>query len=516
MRTHTMAMMITTVIMAFAAAPGWAGTLNGTVKMGGIFLDEEGDRSAVQETYDIYDGFALSRIQLNGTFSPRSLFTLDLRDINLDSRAGNLTYRVPGLFRMTGNYDQSRYVFDPARGVTAARKDWNVGMRYTPSRLLSLSGDLGRVTHEGERLGYPLGTMSAFGDRYDNAYLRGRLEADVRGYRRGAAVSYEMSDYSDDLDSRADRRGQVVAARAYAPMPFYEKWTNLVRGSYGTRKLTNGDAEYKLSSFQYTSVVQPWAWYQFRYAFDASRVDDNVLELKTDRFINDFDMSWFGTYGRVNAGYGYETNDDDRTLSTYHSWHAGATLRPDPMLTAVVDYSGRVKKDQEDLTLLKDIESSRVRGKLEVRPVKRLSAGADYTRRERDLPDIDVTVHGTVAGTFIRYDMPGWGALFGDYSHAEDEYIDRISRFDTRSDIVTGRVEVSRIPNVTLASGVTYLDIGKDLDIEKSLVFVEGAVKLAQRYHLEVKYNVYNYDDYILLDRYYTANVVRVDLGYDL
>ena len=48
------------------------------------------------------------------------------------------------------------------------------------------------------------------------------------------------------------------------------------------------------------------------------------------------------------------------------------------------------------------------------------------------------------------------------------------------------------------------------------MVFVEGALRLAQRYRLEAKYNCYNYDDYILIDRYYTANVVRIDLGYDL
>ena len=35
-------------------------------------------------------------------------------------------------------------------------------------------------------------------------------------------------------------------------------------------------------------------------------------------------------------------------------------------------------------------------------------------------------------------------------------------------------------------------------------------------YHVEVKYNVYNYDDYILLDRYYTANVVWVNVAWDL
>jgi hypothetical protein len=308
----------------------------------------------------------------------------------------------------------------------------------------------------------------------------------------------------------------VVAARLYAPMPFYERWNNLFRGAYGTRELSNGDLEHTLKSFQYTTVLQPRDAYQLRYAFDASRVEDEAADLQTDRFQNDIDATWFHRYGRVSAGYGYEMNDDDRTLTTYHSWRAGATIRPDPRLTARVDYAGRVKKDQEELTLLKDVEASRIRAKLEFQPVERLTIGGDFTKRERELPDIGVSVDGTVTGALLRYEVPGWGAASADYSHATDEYVDRIAGFDTESDVVTARVEVARIRNLLVAGGVAYLDVGKDLDIEKSTVFVEAALKLAGRYHLEAKYNCHNYDDYILVDRYYTANVVRVDLGYDL
>jgi hypothetical protein len=516
MRTKTMTASIATMIFMLAAAPSRGGTLGGTVKVGGLFVDETGDRSTVQETYNLYEGFALSRIQLNGSLDPSGTFVLDLRDLNRASRAGNLSYRMPGRFKLSAAYDQNRYVFDPGRGITSERKDWRVGMQLTPNRWLALSGDLGRTGREGQRLAFPIGTSSVLGDRYDDAVLSGQVTADVRKGRRGGGVSFRMTDYADALRPVADRRGQMVAARLYTPMPFYDRWTNLVRGSYGTRRLTDGDVEYTLTSFQYTAVVQPRAAYELRYAFDASRVDDDALGLVTDRIENGLDAAWLHRYGRVNAGYAYEMNDDDRSLTTYHSWHAGASLRPDRRLTARVDYAGRVKKDQEELTLLKDTEASRVRVKLEVRPLERLTLGGDYTKRERDLPDIGVSVDGEVSGALARYEVPGWGALSGDYSHAIDRYVDRVAGFDTRSDIVTGRVEVGRIKNLRLASGVTYLDIGGDLDIEKSIVFAEGALKLAGRYRLEVKYDCFNYDDYILIDRYYTANVVRVDLGYDL
>jgi hypothetical protein len=516
MRTTRLAVPIATVVLVLTASTPWAATLNGTVRVGGLIVDEVGDRSTVQETHNLHEGFALSRIQLAGTLDPRNTFTLDLRDLNRDSRAGNFAYRVPGRFRLTAAYDQGRHVFDPGRLVTSERKDWRLGMQFTQSRWLVLSGDVGRVTREGQRLAYPPGTASVLGGRYDAAILNAQLGADVRSGRRGGGVSYRMTDYADALNPGADRRGHVVAARLYAPMPFYDRWTNLVRGSYGVRQLEQGDPEHTLSSFQYTAVVQPEPRYEFRYTFDASRVDDNTTQLETTRFQNDIGATWFHRYGQLSAGYGYEMNDDDRTLTTYHSWRFATTVRPDPRLTARAEYTGRVKRDQEELTLLKDMEASRVRVRVEARPVERLTIGADFTRRERDLPDIGVSVDGQVAGAVVRYELPGWGALAADYSHATDRYVDLLAPFDTRSDIVTARLELARIKPLRVAGGVTYLDIGRDLDIEKSTVFVETDLKVWQRYHLEVKYHCYNYDDYILIDRYYTANVVRIDLGYDL
>ena len=125
-------------------------------------------------------------------------------------------------------------------------------------------------------------------------------------------------------------------------------------------------------------------------------------------------------------------------------------------------------------------------------------------------------VDGDVASGYGRYAVGSWGSVGADYSYSNDDYRDLAGRFATVSDIVTGRADFTRVKNLRLAGGVTYLDIGKDLDIEKSSVFVEGSYRVWHDYRVEVQYNVYNYDDYILLDRYYTANVVRFNLVYDL
>jgi hypothetical protein len=515
MRTKTITTLFLLVV-TLAASPASARRLDGTVKLGGIIRNQDGDRSAVQETYNVYGGFALAEIGLSGMLDPRHYVALHLRDVNLDSRQGDLVYRMPGAFKLTAGYGQHRQIFSPDGGIHSERKDWKVGAELTPVRWMALSGRFNSQSRDGDRLSYPPGTLGVLGTRYDNSLKSGEVTAEVHKDRRGAAVSYRASGYTDERNQGTNRTGQVVSARLYAPDPFYGKWTHLLRAGYGVRKLSNRDLDYTLANFQYTGVLQPIDALQLKYNFDANRIDDKSTLLKTDRFQNSLDATYFHKYGQVSGGYAYETNDDERTLTRYDSWRAGTAFRYGRWLDAKVDYSSRVKKDQEELTLLKDVEASQIRAKLQVRPRDEVALGVGYSRREREFPDIHVDLEGDVLNAFGRYAYRGWGALSGDYAYSTDDSRDLAAGFHTRSHIMTGRVDFERIRGLRLAGGVTYVNVRRDLDIEKSMVFAEGVYTLRDNYHLEVKYNVYNYDDYVLIDRYYTANVLRIHVAYDL
>jgi hypothetical protein len=82
--------------------------------------------------------------------------------------------------------------------------------------------------------------------------------------------------------------------------------------------------------------------------------------------------------------------------------------------------------------------------------------------------------------------------------------------------VITARGDLERIKDVRLSGGVTYVEVGEDLDIQKYFFFLEGMYTMRDDYHLEVKYNRYEYDDFVLLDRYYTADVVWINVAYDL
>lgn len=524
MRSKTFTVTLVTLIATLLACPTSATTLDGTLKLGGIIRNDTGDLSAVQETYNIYDGFNLTELQLNGTFDQRSRFGLRLRSLNLDGRQWSFLYRIPGTLKFTAAYDQHRQVFDPLRAVASNRKDLRFGASYTPVKWFHFSGYYNDLRRDGRRLPFPTVTTSALptvttsalGTGYDNTMRTGEVSAEARSGGRGVGVSYRISDFDDTMNNAAARRGHVVSARIYSPSFFYDKWTHFLRGSWGTSKLSNGDVDYTLTLLQYTSVVRPVTHVQFKYNFDGQRVDDTATNLKTDRFINDFDVTVYHPFGNVFGGWGYETNDDDRSLTSSYFWRGGTALRFWDFASAKVRYAGRAKKDKEELTLLKDVDAMRIRADLEITPVKGVAVGTGFKIHEREYPDINVEAEGhsiTARGSY-KHDV--WGGVSFDYAFSKDEYTDLAGGFDADSNIITGRVDLTRINPLRLSSGVTYLDIGQDLDIEKSIIFIEGAYKFLDDFHLEVKYNIYNYDDYVLVDRYYTANVLWLNVAYDL
>jgi hypothetical protein len=151
-----------------------------------------------------------------------------------------------------------------------------------------------------------------------------------------------------------------------------------------------------------------------------------------------------------------------------------------------------------------------------VEPLRGLVLGGAFNIREREFPDIRVKSEGRTAAGHARYRYRDWGGVSGTYTFAEEKYDDLAGAFDVNSHAVTARLDFEKIKRLRLGGGVTYLEVGEDLDIEKSILFFEGEVAVLDDLRLEAKYNVYNYDDYLIRDRYYTANVVWFNVAYDL
>ena len=146
----------------------------------------------------------------------------------------------------------------------------------------------------------------------------------------------------------------------------------------------------------------------------------------------------------------------------------------------------------------------------------RLTVGGAFLQRDRDYPVLDVTATGKRYSGFTRLALTQWGTASVEYAYSDDEYVDQAGAYRADNSTVTARVDLTGVKKLRLGGGITYLDLGKDLDVEKSILTFDGKYDLSRDYFVSVRYNVYNYDDYVLLDRYFTTNVISLNVGYKL
>jgi hypothetical protein len=510
------------------AAPAYANAdstsvWEGRVRAGGIVKDETGDRTTTQETFNVYEGFSVSSLYLRGRFNPLTHLRFDATDINLDDRRGTLDFRRTGLLNLRARYDQSRFLFDPDGAISAARKDLSSTLSITPSRWLWVSGDYGFQQRQGDRIGYPAGVSGILGNAYDSQLHRYRAEIQARsGGGIGGTVAYEHARLDDDLDARNQRDGHVYSAIVRVPGLIYDRLTHVVRGAIGRSELPEAGVGYDLATFQYTGVIAPWRSLRGKYQFYGSSIDDDALDNQTDRYIHDGEIEARYRAAMVSVGYAWEAWDDDRSVTTYDNLRAAAGVgRSTDAVSARVSWSARNKDDEEDLTLLRDTEYVRWDGRIDGRLPGSLIAGGRAAERTRKMPDIGSEASGFTASAYGGYDYEHFGdagvvsgRLRVDYVYADDDFDNRTDDYHVTSHTVIARVDADYHETISGAVAVTYLSLGEDIDVDKSLLSFELGYHFGKGFSADAKYNIYNYDDYLVASRFYTANVAWINLGY--
>lgn len=503
----------------------------GNVRLGGVVEDQDGDRSVMQETFNIHEGFGLTKLHLNGRFNSKTSLYFDADNLTFDGRRATFDLRQTGIARLRSRYDESLFIYDPSGAVDATRRDWWSSLSLTPRTWLWFSGDYNLQTRNGGRIGYPDSAQSAqgaLGTAYDADLHRWRVDAQARTSSGiGGTFAYDGVSLTDALDDRNDRKGTVFSAIVHVPGVFIKRLTHVVRGSVGKSELPTAGIAYDMATVQYTGILAPWRPMRLKYRFYGMTVDDDATAMQTDRWINDFDADYRWRQAVFAAGYGWEAWDDDRSVTTYENYRGAITVNhPDQKYSGRIAYSQRNGVDEEEQTLLKDTEYTRGEVRLDTRPNKSWSLGGRVADRLRKMPDIGAEAEGMAASAYARYtyEHSAESGVIGstvsaDYQYADDDYDNRVGEYQVESQFVTGSIEVDFRKMISAVASVHYIDIGGDLDIEKSILSFELDCTFRKDFDAKVKYNVYNYDDYLIADYagntgFYTANVVWIDVGY--
>jgi len=490
-----------------------AGNGSGNVKIGYTAIDEEGNLSANQSTYNQYEGFGLSFEKFRYGFDNGMRLNADLQRITLNNRNMNLGFYKSGLFGVRLFNNQYRRIYDFDGNSYIRRHRTGTSVWFYPHKYIKLFGG-------GDFVGRS-GTVAELFDAA-GAALPEEVDYSQQCYNFGIRVNYEGSmiqaeyrtaGYTDNLNSDRDQSRDRVRLNGILPVPKYE-WAILTGG------FQHFETSYDATEFGISSNK---AWggarlnlprhFEFNYFFVFDRTSSDSDYVATDNISNAVYLShtWPELAG-LTVGYQHDINDDFEDEVKANSMYFSGWLRPSDPFEFRGEFGFRSESVEDGSRLFGDEDRNRfkISGKYtnpdygsvmvkfenKSRKNDQIGSEADFSRIS-----IDKVI------TAIDY-----ADLSGGYSYSQGEYTNSEQEFEYNDHLLYGDITFDEYKGFTAGFGAVYYRSKRDLDVEHFTLRFSGDYRFMEDYLFSVVYNVHNFDDFLVRDQYYTANIVEISI----
>ena len=499
------------LLPVFAIADGGSGT----VRIGYIFTDDEGNASAMYRAYNEYEGGALSfenfRLDLNNGVR----LTATARNLTLNNRNVSIGLNQTKRFGVTLNNSAYRRIYS-FEGNNATRRRSTGGTFYViPHAWVRLYGGGQWVTRKGSTV--PLFDVAPF-EQHPVKEVDGKNNFYHGGFRvahRGASLNAEVRThaYINDLKPALDQDRVTYRLDAQLPIPSYEQV--IVTGGFRryTSKFADTTLEFSANTgwFGATAALSPKLSVRGTVVLDRAKSDFDLIS--TDNVT----YAGYLTYAEprrssFTVGYQVGSNDDFdneiRSNTFYFSgWYAASQieLRGDVGL--------RAEEVREGSRFIGDEDRNRYRGKLTWKIPDRGKLQLSLENRTRENLEIQSSTDFTRVGLDGNLELWDDWNVTGSYSHAKGTYENSEQSFEFTDNVVSGDLTLPEYKRLTLSGGLVYYRSGKDIEVESVSMRMLADYQIGDLYHLELKYDGHNYDDLKLRDMYYTANTVELTIA---
>ena len=488
---------------------------SGQVRVGYQLIDEEGNLGVNQETYNLYEGPGLSLENFRLATAGGLNFSANLQNIARNDR--NLTASVykSGLFGVAFNNNQYRriYAFD---GDNYTRRRYTGGSAYiTPFKFLKLYGGFSATDKHGQNQTVLIPIYDTLETATDYTQTNYNLGARVITKQASANLEYRNSGFTDYINSE-DRYGHTVRFTGFLPLPQINWLT--VSGGYYFRQDTQeaSDILQKTNQGWIAGRFSLPRRITFEYRLRVARTEHSAEPASTDNYVNTFSLGYkHKKTAGLKIGYENRITDDIYNRTTSDGFLFSGWLRYTDLILLRGQFSGRTRDISDGKTLTG--QSDHIKHQLSLRLNRDWAAlTIRYAGQIKSNDEIDTEAEYNSFSAEFQARKEGYGSLNFTYSYMVGEFDNRSGDekqdFEFSDHMLTGGIHPEIYYNFETALELTYYRSYRDTDFEKIGFHIEAAYLLPQDYKLGLSYSAYNFDNFLVNDRYYTGNIVNLYL----
>lgn len=493
---------------------------SGTLKLGYISIDQEGNQAINQSTSNLYDGVALSVEDYAAYLDNGLRINASLKNITLKNR--NLTFGInkPSHGGVQFRHSAYRRLYDFDGNMETKRTLTGGNLWWQAHPWFKLTGDFSVNDRSGEmtQLFSPTPLTEIDTVDYKDTYYGVGLT--YQRNRTTGTVEYRGSSFTDDQNEFGDRNTARFRATFATPIPQHEQFS--VTGGYQYYKLTVKDREDTLTA------NTAWAGVRFfRYCglslgyniiFDRAYRTGDVVQ--TDNITHAFSAAkvWRGR-GGINLGYRLSANDDVFVKRTGNSFSASGWFKPMLALTLRAGHGITSMDVDEGRTLTGRRNRDRAWGSARY-ALRDGWVRVKMTAIQTEYEDLETSADYIKGAADVYYDLAEYGNISGSYAYYKGDYTNSDGRYVFADHSLSGDITTAEYFHAKVGFGGTYWRSRRDEDIESFSVRFTGWYTLDNGLGLEATYSSHNYDNFNdpspIYSEYYTDNIVEVTVTYDL
>lgn len=493
-----------------------ASNVEGEVKLGYIYIDETGNLSIYQPTYNLEDGVAVSLENLRYQSAGGLRLHADLTNITLDNRRFSGGLSRSGLLSLNVWGSQYRRTYDFA-GHNATRRDQYGGQTWLkPLRFVKVYGGYALIKKEGRQVEW-FDPGDIIIPRATD-YRQHRYHAGMQLNHNGSMIQAEFRrhDFNDQLNGLNDRQTTRYKVVAVTPLP---KFRNI--------QLNSGFQHFRNAldtSGRRTSANTVWGGgrlflpdgYSVKYSFIFDRAENSGDIVATDNITQAVSAgkTWRGR-GGLSFGYQYKINDDYYDEARTDGLLASGWVMPYPQLALQGRFGMQKEEIKDGATLTGNEDLTRYSFSATYRP-KPFTLRVKHENRKRENDDIGSTVDFDRLSADLVFARDALGELTGSYALLQGEFHNSDSQFEFTDHILSGSWRSPLYHRLQAGVEGTYYRSKRDLDVESFSLRLTGSYMFIEGYHLGASYAAHNFDDLLVYDGYYTANIVEIYLSKSL